>query len=240
MENLKSQTLIEHLTELRVCIQRSLWALVLGFFACVKFSEYLFDVIRMPIAPYLQSGGLVFTSPVDKFMAHIKVSVMASAILTCPFWIYQLWLFIAPGLYKKEKRYAIYFILAGTFLFLSGVLFVYYLVFPMAFKYLLTFGGTTDLPMITINEYLGFFVSTVLLFGLSFEMPLVIVILGVLGIFDAKFLREKRRYAIMIMAVLSAIVTPPDAISMMALLVPLCLLYEIAIFIVAALQKKPA
>ncbi len=210
-----------------------------GFGASVYFSEKIFDVIRAPIVPYLGPNGyLVFTAPIDKFTAYIKVSFMAGVIITAPLWLYQVWLFIAPGLYKKEKKMAAAFIFFGTLLFAIGVGFVYNIVYPMAFKYLLSFGGDKDKPMITITEYLSFFVTTTLLFGAAFEMPLVLAVLAFLGVIDDKLLRAKRRMAIMIIAVVSAVITPPDAISMLSMLGPMLLLYEISILIVARIAKN--
>jgi sec-independent protein translocase protein TatC len=239
MEALTNQTFIEHLIDLRRCIVRSLWFIVIGFAVSLYFSDRIFDVIRAPILPYLgQAGGLVFTAPVDKFTAHIKVSLLSGAIVTCPFWLYQVWQFVAPGLYKHEKKAAVYFIFFGTILFLAGVLFVYMLIFPMAFKYLLTFGGTVDKPMITITEYVSFFVMTTLMFGAAFEMPLILVVLAMVGLVDDKFLRAKRKIAVFILAVVSAIITPPDALSMLSMLAPLMLLYEISIIVVARTVKK--
>jgi sec-independent protein translocase protein TatC len=238
MNHSEEGSLRDHLADLRFAVVRILWIIGIGFGLSIYFSEDLFDIVRAPIAPYLTNNGLVFTAPIDKFMAHIKVSLLSGAILTCPFWLYQVWNFIAPGLYKHEKKLGIIFISVGSLLFTSGVLFVYKLVFPMAFKYLLTFGGTTDIPMITINEYLSFFVVTTVVFGAAFEMPLIIVMLGMLGLVNAQFLREKRRFAIMIIAVLCAVVTPPDALSMLSLLAPLVALYEISIICVALLGRK--
>lgn len=235
----RDQTLVEHLRDLKNCIVKILWIVLAGFFASVYFSEQIFEVIRAPVLPYLgEQSGLVFTAPIDKFVAHIKVSFLAGVIITCPLWLYQIWQFIAPGLYKQEKVYSVYFILFGTMLFLIGVLFVYKLVFPMAFQYLFAFGGEVDKPMITISAYLKFFVTTTLLFGLAFEMPLVLVLLGMLGIIDADFLRAKRRVAIFLIAVLAAVVTPADAVSMLAMFVPMCILYEISIWLVAILYKR--
>lgn len=228
----------DHLVDLRNCIVKSLVIIVFGFAACLYFSDFIFDFIRSPIAPYLTQDGLVFTAPQDKFLAYMKVSLLAGIILTCPLWLYQVWLFIAPGLFKHEQKYAVVFITAGSLLFLLGVTFVYKLVFPMAFKYLLNFGSTIDKPMITIAEYISFFISTTIVFGLAFEMPLVVVMLGFLGVVDAKFLRAQRRLVIVLMAVLAAFVTPPDAISMLSLLGPLMLLYELSILIVASFGRK--
>ena len=240
MDNLNTQSLIEHLVDLRRCIVRSLWIILIGFVVSFYFSGQIFELIRHPIMPYLPEGGLVFTHPTEKFLAYIKVSFLSGAVVTCPLWIYQIWLFIAPGLYKHEKKTALKFIFFGSILFLCGVSFVYEIIFPLAFKYLLTFGNTIDKPMITISEYLSFFIMTTLMFGLAFEMPLILVVLAMMDIIDDKFLREKRRMAIFVLAILAAIITPPDAISMLSMLGPLVLLYEISIFAVTRVTKKRA
>jgi len=239
MKSPAEQSLIEHLIDLKKYTIRSLWIVFAGFVCCIYFSEQIFDFIRSPIMPYLgHEGGLVFTAPVDKFMAHIKVSFLAGVIMTCPIWLYQVWLFIAPGLYQNEKKLAFSFILSGTVLFSLGILFVFKIVYPMAFKYLLTFGGTTDKPMITINEYLDFFVTTTLMFGLAFELPLILVVLAMIGLIDDQLLRSKRRLAVFILAVLSAVITPPDAVSMLSMLAPMMLLYEISILVVARIVRQ--
>lgn len=232
--------LIHHLVDLRKALVKSLIFIGLGFCICVYWSEYIFDFIRTPIEPYLDEGGLVFTAPMDKFTAYLKVSFLAGMIITCPFWLYQVWSFIAPGLYKDEKKWSALFIFFGTFLFIAGVAFVYNIVYPMAFDYLMNFGGTTDRPMITIKDYIGFFILTTLVFGLAFELPLILVMLGALGIVSHEMLKAKRRYAIVIMAVLAAVATPPDAISQIAMLVPLTLLYELAVWLVYLIEKSRA
>ncbi len=232
------QSIIDHLVELRFRLVRSAWAIVIGMIICYNFTNVLFDFIRAPIAPYLPTGGLVFTAPADKFIAHLKIAFFSGLVLACPFWIYQVWKFISPGLYSKEKKYTIGFILSGTFLFLIGISFSYYFVMPAAFKFLMGYGGSTDQAMITIDQYLSFFVMTTLMFGLSFEMPLIIVILGMLGIVSSRFLREKRRFAVVLMAVVSAIITPPDLLSMLMMLGPMLVLYEISIVLVRFFEIK--
>ena len=234
------QTLTDHLEELRYRLIRSTWAVLIATVVCWAFSEQIFNIVRAPIAPFLDAGGLIFTNPMDKFLAHVKVSLLSGVIIACPIWLYQAWMFVAPGLYSHERKYSMVFIGAGTTLFLCGVFFVYFLVLPMAFHFLLTFGGTTDKPMITIKEYMSFFITMTLVFGAAFELPLVITILGALGIVDQKFLREKRRYAIVILAVLSAIITPPDILSMLMLLVPMYLLYELSIILVGTIVRRRA
>lgn len=231
-------SLVEHLTELRYRLVRSLQGIVVGAAVGMYYAEFLMGVIRRPILPYLSGGGLVFTGVMDKFMAHLKVGALSGVILTCPYWLYHLWKFISPGLYKNERRYAVSFIVAGSVLFAIGVSFVYFFVYPMAFEYLLGFGGDIDKPMITIDEYLGFFVLTTLLFGVSFELPLVLVVLAMLGIIDAAFLKRNRRYAIVLLAVVAAILTPPDVISMTMMLVPLYVLYEASIWVIQFMVRK--
>lgn len=235
------ENLIFHLTELRERVIKSALIIVIGSLGSWAISEKIFDIVRRPISPFLTgaaAGGLVFVGPMDKFVAHLQLSVLSGVILTAPFWLYQIWRFVAPGLYVHEKRFALSFIFAGTILFLLGVCFVYFLVFPMAFKYLLGFGGDLDKPMITISEYLSFFVTTTAIFGGAFELPLVISLLGLMGIVNRQFLVEKRRYAVVLLALVSAVVTPPDILSMCLLLIPLWILYEISIIIVGIFEKK--
>jgi sec-independent protein translocase protein TatC len=227
-----NQSLIEHLTELRLRLINSGYGILAGFLACWAFSDRIFEVIRRPIQKFLPTGGLIFTAPMDKFLAYVKVSFLAGVVISCPIWILQIWKFVAPGLYQHERRYAVSFMAFGTILFMIGVSFVYFVVFPMAFQFLLGFGTAVDKPMITIDAYLSFFTNMTLVFGLAFEMPLVLALLGLLGIIDHHLLMRYRRYAIVAMAILAAIVTPPDAISMMMMLVPLVLLYEISIWVV--------
>ncbi|MBX7230617.1 MAG: twin-arginine translocase subunit TatC [Bdellovibrionales bacterium] len=235
------QTLVEHLVDLRKCIVRILWVLVGGFAICWTFSEQLMDIIRQPIQPFLSQtsgGGLVFLGVMDKFLAHLKISFLASVILTCPLWLFQVWKFVVPALYDSEKKFAYGFISFGTFLFLTGTLFAYFLVLPMAFKFLLNFGGSIDKPMITLAEYLSFFTTTTLVFGAAFELPLILTLLGILGVIDSSFLRKNRRYAVVVLSIISAIITPPDALSMFMLLIPLLGLYELSIWLVQVMAKS--
>lgn len=233
------QSLIDHLTELRFRLIRSFWAIGAGMVVAYNFSDQIFDFIRAPIQPYLAQAGLVFTAPTDKFIAHLKVSIFAGVLCTAPIWLYQIWRFVAPALYSKEKKYTLAFLVSGTALFLGGVAFSYYGVMPMALKYLLGFGGTQDQPMITIDQYLSFFLTMNLMFGLVFELPLIIVILGMLDIVSARFLKEKRRYALVGLSVVAAIFTPgPDLLSMILMFVPLAFFYEISILVVALFERK--
>lgn len=233
-----NMTFIQHLYDLRNCLRNAVLAIVVGMLICWWKSEVLFEFIRRPIQPYLKDGGLVFTAPMDKFMAHIQISLVGGIIISCPFWLYQVWKFIAPALYKNERKIVSGFVFAGTLQFLLGAAFCYYIVFPGAFQFLMAFGGTTEIAMITISQYLDFFVQTVLIFGFTFEVPVIISFLGLIGLISSKFLKEKRRYAIVINAVVAAIAAPPDVLSMMLLLVPLSIMYEISIFVISYFEKK--
>ncbi len=154
------------------------------------------------------------------------------------FLLYQLWVFVAPALYKKEKKFMAAFLLIGSALFVLGGSFVYFIVFPNAFSFLLNFGSSADQAMISIAEYLSFFFVMFLVFGSAFEMPLVFSVLAVMGIVSSQFLTSSRRYAVVLLAVASAVLTPPDIFSMVFMLAPLLLLYEISIFFVKILEKK--
>lgn len=232
------QPLIEHLSELRFRLIRSLWGILVGFIICYNLSGVIFDWMRAPIAPYLPGGGLVFTSPLDKFMSHIKIAFFGGMILACPWWVFQAWKFVSPGLYRRERNIGVVFIVSGTVLFILGCAFAYFVVFPMAFEFLMNYGSDVDKPMITIDQYMGFFTVTTLMFGLSFEMPLIIVTLALLGIVDHTFLKEKRRYAIVGIAGIAAVITPPDLMSMVLMLVPMVALYEMSVLVVGFLEKS--
>lgn len=232
-----NQTLVDHLGELRTRIIHSLYAILAATFLCFHFGEQIFNWLRKPIEPYLPQGGLIYTGPLDKFMAHVKIAIVAGIILSCPVWLWQIWKFVAPGLYRRERGYALAFIGAGSFLFLLGVSFSYFVVLPMAFHFLMTFGGDIDKPMIAIESYLSFVSQITLMFGLSFELPLIMTLLGMMGLVSRQFFASKRRYAIMIMAIISAIVTPPDLLSMLMMLGPMIILYEIGVLVVGLVER---
>lgn len=236
----RTETLHDHLTDLRKRLINCILILFVATGLCYGFSEKIFDFVRAPIAPYLQDGGLIYTGPLDKFLAHIKLSLLAGVLVSCPFWLYQVWKFVAPGLYQTERKYGVGFIVSGSFLFVLGSAFSYWIALPMAFNFLMTFGGEVDKPMISIDQYMGFFTQMCLMFGIAFELPLVIVLLGMMGIVSQAFLRKNRRYAIMTIAIFAAIITPPDILSMVMMLGPMWFLFELAVLIVGIFEKKRA
>ena len=231
-------TLIAHLHELRLRLTRSAFGIFFGVCLCWGFSEHIFNFVREPAVKYLPGGGLVFTAPMDKFLAHLNLSMVVGLIISSPFWLYQLWKFISPALYKNERKLVVGFVGAGTIQFLMGVAFCYYIVLPGAIEFLFNFGGDLDKPMITIKDYISFFTQMAVMFGLTFEIPVVLTFLGFLGVVSQKFLIEKRRYAIVINAVIAAIAAPPDTYSMVLLMIPLLIMYEISIISVGFFEKK--
>ena len=229
----KELNLTEHLTELRGRIIKALLALAVGFVICYFFSKDIFVLISQPIRPYLTAtkGQLIFISPFEKFFAYLWVSLFAGFILSSPLWLYQVWKFISPGLYKEEKKWSLLFVGSSTLLFLSGILFVYFVVYPFSFRFLLNFGGGNEAPYISLKPYLSFFLRTAVVFGLVFEMPVVLFSLLKLNIITVTQLIKARPYVIVLIAFLSAMITPPDIFSMLFMMLPLYLLFEASIWI---------
>ena len=237
--NKKSISLQEHLIELRKRILNSLFSLFPAFIICWFFSSYILNFFRKPIQPFLKNtqGGLIFTAPLDQFVAHLHVSFFSAIFLSSPYWIGQLWSFISPGLYNQEKKVFIYFCLGGSFLFFLGACFAYFIVFPLVFSVLMNFGNGLDQPFITIKHYLFFILRFTFIFALVFEMPLIFIFLCRFNILSAKVLKQYRRHAIICLSILSAFITPPDVLSLFLLLLPLVGLYELSIWLTHFLFK---
>ena len=234
----KTQSMTKHLTELRDRIIKILLCLLGGFFVCYFFSQDILSLISKPIRPYLVStqGELIFTSPFEKFFSYLWTSLFSGFVLSSPFCLYQIWKFISPGLYKKEKIWSVFFVSLSTLLFLSGILFVYFIVYPFSFRFLLSFGGN-ELAYISLKSYLSFFLRTAFAFGIIFELPLVLLVLLKLNLITVKQLTVARPYIIVGIALLSAIVTPPDIFSMLFMMLPLYLLFEISLFVAKKFLK---
>lgn len=226
-------SLTEHLVELRIRLTRSLIALGIGFGGCYYYKDWIFDIVTRPLTQALPKNSyLIYTGLTDAFFTYMKVAFFASLIMTSPFILYQIWKFIAPGLLPKERKYVVPFVLTSTFLFISGVSFGYFIALPPAFKFFVSFNNQYLQAMLSFKDYLSLFVTFLLGFGLSFELPVFIFFLTKLGIVNAKMLSKQRRYAILVIFVVAAVLTPsPDALSQVLMAIPLMFLYEVSIFV---------
>jgi sec-independent protein translocase protein TatC len=229
-----------HLEELRTRIIRIMIAAAIGFGVCWYFKEWLFQIITRPLHRVLPPNSyMIYTSLPEAFFNYMKISFYASLFLTSPYILYQLWKFISPGLYKTEKKYMLPFVISSTTLFICGILFGYYLALPPAFGFFVEFSSDFLRPMLSLREYLSFSLKLLLAFGLSFELPVVIFFLAKIGVVNSKMLSRNRRYAILIIFIAAAILTPsPDAITQIIMAVPLMGLYEIGIIVAKLAEKK--
>ena len=224
---------LEHLDELRHRLVRIITYLAIGCAVCFYFCKEIYRFISVPIIKAMNGGHLVYTNPTDPFTIYIKVALIAGVFLTVPFSLYEVWKFIAPGLYRKEKKYVIPFMVSSVFLFLAGGAFCYYFVLNAAYTILLQIGSEFT-PMITINEYLDLTLMMILGFGLIFEMPVIIAFLSMFGLVSASFLWRKSKYSIVIMVTIAAILSPTgDAVNLLIWSAPMILLYFISIGVAA-------
>jgi sec-independent protein translocase protein TatC len=231
---------LQHLEELRSRLIRSVLGLCVGFGICLVFSERLFSILAKPITGLLPPGSsLVFTSLPDPVFIYIKIAFFAGLFLALPYVLYQLWLFIYPGLHENERQLALPFIMCATALFYLGAAFAYFLVFPAAFKFFISFPSEELKPMIAIREYVSLVVLLMAAFGAIFETPIVIVFLGLLGLFNSGHLKKGRRYFIVLAFIIAAILTPtPDVINQTLMAVPMLLFYEVGIQVLVIFEKK--
>jgi len=235
----KKQPLTSHLQELRKRLVLSFIAVGVGFVICYAFSENLFAILSQPLLKMMPSGGtLIFTSVAEAFFTYMKVAFIAGIILTSPFVLFQVWAFVAPGLYRHEKRYVIPFVVAGSFFFVLGILFAYFVAIPVGFKFLLGYATDFIKPMPSMKEYLSFSIKFLLVFGLVFEFPVVLVLLARIGVVDAKTMARHRKYAILLIFVFAAVMTPPDIVSQLLMAIPLMGLYELSILLSKVFGKK--
>lgn len=226
---------LEHIEELRRRLLKSLLAVIVLAGASFYFSD---EIVAFFIAP-LGGVKLHVTEVTGSFSAYLKISLIAGIIAALPYIFYQLWAFVAPGLYEHEKRWVIPFILIATVLFLAGAGFCYYFVLPFALAFLIGFSGDLLSPIITVNSYISFSSMLLLAFGFSFEMPIIAFLLGKLGVITSGFLARGRRIAIVLILIASAVLTPtPDVVTQLLLAVPMYLLYETSIVVVRMTGRR--
>jgi sec-independent protein translocase protein TatC len=228
----------DHLSELRSRLIKSLLAIAAGFALSYGFSEKIFRFLIKPLVNAMPPGShLIYTALPEAFVTYLKVSFFAGLILAAPVIFYQIWKFVMPGLYEKERRYVIPFVLMATFFFLLGASFAFFVVFPFGFKFLLGYASGDIYAMPKLNEYLSFTVTLLIAFGAIFELPVIIFFLAKIGIVSPQFLRKQRRYAILAIAIVAAVLTPPDPVSMMLMMVPLLVLYEFSVGVASFVWK---
>ena len=233
------QPFLGHLEELRKRLVACAIAVGVGFVASYAFSERLFQVLILPLKAVMPAGErLIFTNLPEMFFTYLKVAFLSGILLVAPFIFYQLWMFVAPGLYRNEKKFVIPFVITSTILFVGGSLFGYFVVFPFGFKFFIGFSNEYVKALPSVKEYFSFAIKLLFAFGLVFELPVVIFFLTKMGIVTPEVLRKKRKYAILLTFVLGAILTPPDVITQCMMAVPLILLYEIGILVSVMARKK--
>lgn len=240
----KEMTFLEHLEELRWRLIRSIVAIFIGSILAFLFKEQILAFLIYPFNQAAQmaaagtaNGGihintrLIYLAPTEAFLVYIKLAIFAGLFISSPYVFYQLWKFIAPGLLENEKKYVPHFVFFSTFFFLAGAFFCYFVVIQYGLQFLLSFQTETLEANFAIREYLKFVTLMILAFGIVFEMPILTYFLTRVGLLTPTFLREKRRFGIVGIFILAAILTPPDPFSQVALAVPLIVLYEFSIWV---------
>jgi len=235
----KVMPLFEHLGELRTRLVRAITGVTLIFGICLYYASPLINFLKVPLKNALpkDANTLHFTGPLEVLFADMKVAFFAALIIGSPIWLYQFWKFVEPALYDSERKYVLPFVASSVVLFLLGVLFSFYLIIPMSLDFLLAIGMEVGVPMITVSDYLSLLIVMVLGFGFIFETPLVLVLLASLDVINSKLLTMYRRYIIVFILIIAAIVTPPDPVSQLCMAIPLYLMYEISILIIKAMEK---
>ncbi len=233
--------LLDHLEELRKRLLRSVIAVLVGFLASWYFAEPIFHFLAAPIYRFLPPGTkLAMLGVTDAFVIYMKIAALAGLFATFPYLLWQLWQFVSPGLYQREKRYAVPFILCGWTFFVGGGMFAYYVAFPFAVQFLLDVGKEFQ-PVITADRYLGFLLTVILGLGVMFELPILIVLLAAIGVVTPGFLLRNFRYAVVIIFFISAVLTPtPDIFNLCLFALPTIGLYLLGILGAWLVRRRPA
>ncbi len=237
----EGMALTDHLVELRKRLVISALAWLVAFMACYSYGERLFELIATPVRRALPDGSsLVFINATEPFFTILKVSALAGLVVAFPVIIWQVWSFVAPGLYAHEKRFVIPFVLFSSLCFGSGTYFGFTLVFPMIFSFLVTYGTSVGgiQAMLSMGAYLTLATRLLIAFGLVFELPIVIFFLARMGIVDHKWLAKNRKYALLVAFIVGAVLTPPDIFSQASIALPFIILYEIGIIVARLFGKK--
>jgi sec-independent protein translocase protein TatC len=239
-EEAKRMPLWQHLADLRQVLVRALIAIFLAWLVTYYFCDRIGTFLERPLLRLLPPGEahLYYLGVAEKFLVYLKLSVYAAIGLVSPYLLYQIWWFVAPGLYRREKRFLLPFICFGSVTFVLGMLFAYYAFLPAAYKFFLNFGPQVDEPRITIKQYFSLTLKMLFTFGVIFEVPLLLILLGKFELIDAQTLTQYRRHAVLLTAVIAALISPtPDALSMVIIMAPLWLLYEISVVVVGWISR---
>jgi len=233
------QPFLGHLEELRKRLVICAIAVGVGFIISYVFAKQLFSYLVLPLTKVLPNDSrLIFTNLPEMFIAYIKVALVAGIILAIPIIFYQLWMFLAPALFRKEKRYIIPFVLFSSILFAAGALFGYLVVFPYGFKFFVSFATEDIQALPSVKQYFSFAIRLLLAFGLVFEMPVVVLFLTKIGLITPDKMKKFRKFAILGSFILSAILTPPDVATQLMMALPIIILYEISIFLSKTMYRK--
>lgn len=238
----QSMSLLEHLGELRIRLMRALIASAVGFLLCYSVAEVLFNYLTLPLLRVMPADAkLIYLGVAEAFFVELKVAFVAGVFLASPYIFHQIWAFMAPGLYDEEKRHVIPLAVCSAVFFLGGAAFCYFVVFPFAFTFFMSYSTENIVAMPSMNEYFSFTLKLLLAFGLIFEMPLFAFFLSRMGLVTAARMRAARKYAVLGTFVAAAVLTPPDVFSQLLMAVPMLALYEISILVAAATgRRQPA
>jgi sec-independent protein translocase protein TatC len=238
-ESLPEGTLISHLLELRTRLIRAFIAVIIAFLPCAYYSNRLFDFISKPLVAKLPPGHkLIATTVTATFTAPLKLAFIAGLLIAMPYVLYQAWAFVAPGLYRREKRFAVPLLVSAIVLFYIGVAFSYFLVFPLVFRFFIATTPQNVELMADITNYLKFVLTLFVAFGVAFETPVIVVLLVLTNLLTLEKLKAMRGYVLIIVFVVAAILTPPDVLSQTAMAVPMYLLYECGILFASVLKRR--